>query len=149
MLGNLNEMQINNILSSQVVGRLACSDGKQPYIVPITYIYDGEYIYGQTRIGMKLRILHKNPNVSFETDVMTDMANWQSVVVKGTFEELTGKEAEKAREILFNKVFTLMTDSRVHSHQHEVTADVDDSNRIKPVMYRIRIKEKTGRFEKR
>ncbi len=57
MLGQLNEPQINNVLSSQVLGRLACTNGKQPYIVPVTYTYDGEYIYGQTNEGTKLEIL--------------------------------------------------------------------------------------------
>ena len=48
MLGELKEMQIRNLLSSQVIGRLACSNGKQPYIVQVTYAYDGKCIYGQT-----------------------------------------------------------------------------------------------------
>jgi uncharacterized protein len=149
MLGKLDEAQINNLLSSQVVGRLACTDGKHPYIVPVTYTFDGKNIYGQTKEGMKLEILRKNPNVCFEVDVMTDMANWQSVVVYGKFEELQGEEAEKARDILFNRVFPMMTSSTIHSHEHEITGEVDDSNRVKPVMYRIKIKERTGRFEKR
>ena len=36
MLGELNETQMNNVLLSQCIGRLACTDGKQPYIVPVT-----------------------------------------------------------------------------------------------------------------
>lgn len=148
MLGELNDMQIDNILTSQVVGRLACSNGKQPYIVPVTFSYDGKYIYGQTNIGTKLRILRKNPNVCFETDVMTDMRNWKSVVVYGKFEELKNKEAEKAREILFDRVFPLATSSTIHPFGHEETGKVDDSTRIKHVMYRIKIKKATGRFEK-
>ena len=88
MLGQLNDTQIRNILSSQAVGRLACTDGKQPYIVPVTYTYDGKYIYGQTNEGTKLKMLRKNPKVCFEVDMMTDMRNWQSVIVYGKFEEL-------------------------------------------------------------
>jgi len=148
MLGELNEVQINNVLSSQALGRLACTDGQQPYIVPVTYTYDGEYIYGQTNEGTKLKMLRKNPNVCFEVDMMTDMRNWQSVVVYGKFEELKNKEAEKAKEIFFNRVFPLMTSSTVHTYGHEVTAKVDDSARIKHVMYRIKIKKVSGRFEK-
>ena len=72
MLGELNDTEIRNVLSSQVLGRLACSKGNQPYIVPVTYTYDDEYIYGQSNIGKKLRILRKNPNVCFEVDTMTD-----------------------------------------------------------------------------
>ena len=149
MLGELNEMQIRNILSSQALGRLACSDGQQPYIVPVTYAYDGEYIYGQTNEGTKLKILRKNPSVCFEVDMMIDMANWQSVLVFGKFEELKNEESKKARDILFNRVFTLKTSSTIHAHEHEVTGELDDANRVKHVMYRIKIDTVSGRFEKR
>jgi nitroimidazol reductase NimA-like FMN-containing flavoprotein (pyridoxamine 5'-phosphate oxidase superfamily) len=149
MLGELNEMQINNVLSSQVLGRLACADAKQPYIIPVTYTYDGQYIYGQINEGMKLKILRKNPNVCFEVDLIMDMANWQSVIVYGKFEELKNKEAEEARNILFNRVFPLLTSSTIHKYGHEVTGKVNNSTRIKHVMYRIKINKVTGRFEKR
>lgn len=148
MIGQLNGLQINNILSSQVIGRLACTDGKQPYIVPVTYAYDGKYIYGQSNEGMKLDILRKNPFVCFEIDMMTDMRNWQSVIVTGKFEELRNKNASNAREILFNRVFPLMTSSTIHAHEHAVTEAIDDSTRVKQVMYRIKIKKVTGRYEK-
>ena len=148
MLGHLNEDKMNSILNSQAVGRLACTDGMQPYIVPVTYTYDGQYIYGQTNEGTKLAMLRKNPNVCFEVDMMTDMRNWQSVIVYGMFEELKNEEAMKARDILFGRVYSLNTSSTVHSHEHEVTGEVEDSNRVKYVMYRIKIQKKTGRFEK-
>jgi uncharacterized protein len=149
MLGELDDVQIRNVLSSQVLGRMACTDGKQPYIVPVTYTYDGEYLYGQTNEGTKLEILRKNPNVCFEVDMMTDMANWQCVLVYGKFEELKDGKAEKAREILFNRVFSLMTSSTIHLHEHPEKGKIEDANRVKHVMYRIKIKKLTGRFEKR
>ena len=147
MLGQLTSEQINSVLSSQAVGRLACTDGRQPYIVPVTYTYDGICIYGQTNDGKKLEVLRKNNNVCFEVDRMTDMQNWQSVVVYGSFEELTGDDIEKGREILFGHIFSLMTSSTVHYHEQETAFQLDDSNRVKQVMYRIKIKEMTGRFE--
>ena len=150
MTGQLNNIQINNLLSSQAIGRLACTDGKHPYIIPVTFNYDGEYIYGQTNEGKKLEILRKNPNVCFEVDVMTDMANWQSVVVYGKFEELEDEEALKARETLFGNVFSLMTHNSVHVHQHEYEGklELEESTRHKLVMYRIKMGKVTGRFEK-
>ena len=149
MLGQLNEQQMNNLLASQVVGRLACTDSEQPYLVPVTYAFDGNYIYGQTNEGLKLGLLRNNPNVCFEVDTMTNMANWQSVIVRGTFEELKEKDAENARTILKNRVFPMMTSATIDGEQHEVETELDDSHRIKRVMYRIVINEKTGRFEKR
>ena len=148
MLGELDIMQIDHFLLSQAVGRIACTDGKRPYIVPVTYVYDGKDIIGQAKEGMKVEIMRANPNVCFEVDVMSNTANWQSVILFGTFHELKGKKSRTARDYLFNHVWPLLTSSRIHTHQHEVIDEIDDSNRVKPVMYRIKIKQKSGRFEK-
>ena len=148
MLGELNGDQINSLLFSRVVGRLACTDNNQPYIVPVTYIYDGKNIYGQTNEDMKLEILRKNPKVCFEVDRMTDMRNWQSAIVFGEFEELGITDAEDARTRLFSRVYRLMTSSTIHPFGHEVTGNVDDSTRVKHVMYKIKIQEMSGKFEK-
>lgn len=149
MLGELDEMQIDHFLLSQAVGRIACTNGKIPYIVPVTYVYDGKGIICQTKEGKKLNILRNNPNVCFEVDTMENMANWQSVIINGTFHELKGKEAEKARDYLFNHMWPYLTSATIHPHEHEASlSGIDDTNRIKPVMFKITIKEKTGRFEK-
>ncbi len=148
MVGELNEIEINNVLHSQVIGRLGCTNGLQPYIVPVTYAYDGNFIYGQTNEGTKLKILRKNKKVCFEVDRMTDMRNWQSIIVYGKFEELKEQAAEKAREVLFGRVFMLMTSSTIHPHEHETTSNIDDSTRIRNIMYRIKIEKISGRFER-
>ena len=148
MLGELNELQIDNLLLSQTVGRIGYTDGDNPFITPVTYVYDGKYIIGQTREGLKVSIMRNNAKVCFQVDKMSDLSNWQSVVVSGKFQELKGEKAALARNYLCNHVMTLMTSAAIHPHEHEVNGVIDDSNRIKPIMYRIKIKEKKGRFEK-
>ena len=145
MLGDLNNDRIESILASQVLGRLGCTDGKQAYVFPLTYAYDGEYIYGQTNEGTKLKILRQNQNVCFEVDVVTDLRNWESVIV---YEELSDNTASSARDMLLNQVFPLMTTSTIHVHEHEANTIIEESNRVKDVMYRIKIQRTTGRFEK-
>ena len=147
MIGKLDKNQINNLLCSQSIGRLACSDGEQPYIVPISFTFDGVYIYGQTNVGKKLKIIRKNPEVCFEVDQMMDPRNWQSVVIYGEFEELKNKDAHDVRHILFEKDFSLLTNNCVHAHEHEVTCVLDDENRIKEILFRIKIKKVSGRFQ--
>ncbi|MGA1308192.1 MAG: pyridoxamine 5'-phosphate oxidase family protein [Candidatus Kapaibacteriota bacterium] len=150
MNGELNEQQINNILTSQLIGRLACCEDKYPYIVPVTFAYDGNYIYGQLVEGRKLELLRKNPNVCFEVDIANDIANWQSAIIFGQFEELKNDAAEEARILLFNKAMPLMTKSSIHLHEHDEGEghELSDKSRIKPIMFRIKINEKTGRFER-
>ena len=144
----LTNDQVNSILLSQAFGRLACTDGSTPYIVPITYAYDGKYIYGQTNEGTKLVMMRKNPSVCFEVDRMTDMKNWKSVIIYGQFEELDGENAEEARTKFFGRLFPLTTRNSIHAFQHETAYEPDDTMRIKKVMFRIKIEEITGRFEK-
>ena len=144
----LTNDQVNSILLSQAFGRLACTDGSTPYIVPITYAYDGKYIYGQTNEGTKLAMMRKNPSVCFEVDRMTDMKNWKSVIVYGRFEELEGEDAEQARSKFFGRLFPLTTSNSIHPFQHETAYEPDDTMRIKKVMFRINIEKITGRFEK-
>jgi len=147
MPGQLSEIQINNLLASQLVGRMACTDGMQPYIVPVTYAFDGEYIYGQTNEGHKLSILRKNPAVCFEVDRMIDLSHWQSIIIYGQFEELQEEDAKNAREYLFTRVFPMMTISKIHSYGHEVEENAYENIWVREVMYRIKINSITGRFE--
>ena len=80
MLGSLDSKQIEEVLAHQVVGRIGCSAEGITYVVPISYAYDGEYIYGHTLDGMKISMMRKNPAVCFEVEEMKDMANWKSVI---------------------------------------------------------------------
>ncbi|MEO6963520.1 MAG: pyridoxamine 5'-phosphate oxidase family protein [Puia sp.] len=149
MLGTLTEIQINNLLTQNAVGRIGYHDEIKSYITPVTYVFDGEHFIGQTNEGLKLDIMRKNPYVCFEVDVMSSMSNWQSVIAWGYFEELFDNDALDARKYLYNSILDLLTVPSVHPHEHEPNILIDDSNRIKRVMYRIKITEKIGRFESR
>ena len=45
MLGTLQSTQIEDVLKGQLVGRIGCSTEGEMYVVPISYAYDGKYIY--------------------------------------------------------------------------------------------------------
>ena len=149
MLGELNEEQIERVLATNVIGRIGCYADEKVYVVPVTYYYQDGCIYGHTIIGMKTNMLKKNPKCCFEVDSMQNMANWQSVIVWGTFEELQGDEAKNAMQSLINHLMPLMT-----SQSSQPTHGLDQANQLgamhlEAMVYRIKIDEKTGRFEKR
>ncbi len=147
MLGILNKDQIENILHSQTICRMACCDDKSPYLVPITYYYDGKYIYGQSQEGMKINILRKNPNVCVQMDLIISMSNYQSVIVYGKFEELKPGLSEKARTELHENILTMMTRSRIHKFEHNLDGEFATNSPDKLIVFRIKINEVTGRFE--
>jgi nitroimidazol reductase NimA-like FMN-containing flavoprotein (pyridoxamine 5'-phosphate oxidase superfamily) len=148
MTGDLTKDEINNVLMSQSLCRIACSDDDKPYIVPVIFAYAGDYLFGQSMPGTKLNILRKNPNVCVQVDIINSMTSWKSVIIFGKFEELHDKEAENAREQLYSKIFSLMTGSAVHNFGHELESAIDENNRIKSVMYRIKVEKITGRYQK-
>jgi nitroimidazol reductase NimA-like FMN-containing flavoprotein (pyridoxamine 5'-phosphate oxidase superfamily) len=88
MMGQLSTDEIESLLRTSVLGRIGCTDGKLIYIVPISFAYDGTYIYCHTNEGLKTDILRKNPSVCFEVEALENLANWQTIIAQGTFEEL-------------------------------------------------------------
>ena len=148
MLGHLNSKQIEHVLQSLIIGRIGCHADNTTYIVPVTYAYDGTYIYGHSEEGLKINMMQKNPIVCFEVDVIENMSNWRSVIAWGKFEELKTPEQRKAGiKILMDKVMPLMTGETTISHSmidsHKKTIEA-----MKGVVYRIKLTKKTGRYEK-
>jgi nitroimidazol reductase NimA-like FMN-containing flavoprotein (pyridoxamine 5'-phosphate oxidase superfamily) len=149
MLGKLTEEQIEHVLTTNVICRIGCYADEKIYVVPVTYLYVDGCILGHTMIGMKTRMLKKNPKCCFEVDSMENMANWQSVIAWGTFEELKGEEAKSAMQMLISRLMPLMISPgsqpiHVPDQQHRLEA-----LHLKAIVFRIKIEEKTGRFEKR
>lgn len=147
MLGQLQSPAIEALLHSQLIGRIGCHANNTTYVVPISYAYDGEYIYCRADEGMKVAMMRSNPEICFEVDHFSNMANWESVIAWGTYEELTEEEARKqALQKLVDRVLPLISSETVHlSPQWPFPAQ--DLNAIKGIVFRIWLKEKTGRYE--
>lgn len=151
MLGELTADQIERLLHEQVVGRIGCHAHGSTYIVPITYAYDGANVVGHSAEGRKIQMMRDNPNVCFEVDALTDMANWQSVIAWGAFQELSGEEAKAAIRFLVSRLTPLtVSETSVPTHGLDMhPAHHDEAGGKTPVVYRIRLYQKSGRYEKR
>jgi nitroimidazol reductase NimA-like FMN-containing flavoprotein (pyridoxamine 5'-phosphate oxidase superfamily) len=147
MLGKLPASEIETLLKQQVVGRIGCHADALTYVVPISYAYDGVYIYGRTLEGMKVNMMRKNPEVCFQVDDMKNMANWKSVIAWGVFEELHEKEArDQALHNLVNRTLPFNSSETTHLTP-QWPFPVSDLSSIEGIVFRILVKEKTGRFE--
>jgi hypothetical protein len=151
MLGELNGTQIEQILQSEVVGRIGCHDAGRAYVVPITYAYHGGAIYGHSTEGQKLHMMRANPYVCFEVEQIDDLANWRSVIAWGEFEELAGREEQHALQLLIDRLTPRLASASAHpgAGAHDAEGHTHDTADRTPVLYRIVLSEKTGRFEKR
>lgn len=149
MLGELTDRQIENVLYSAVVAHLGCHVDNLTYVVPITYAYDGTYIYGHTKEGMKIDMMRKNPNICFEVDIRENMGNWRSVIAWGAFEELTKPvDREAGMQIILDRITPIMTGATTVQNPM-IDAQENYIEAMRGVVYRIELTKKTGRFEKR
>ena len=147
MIKELDSNGIERLLSNQVVGRIACHNEKFIYLVPVSYAYDGRYVYIHSREGTKLDVMRKNPAVCFEVDNVKDMANWQSVIAWGTFQELKAPEdRKKALQALLDRKLPLSSSITTHLGKTWPFYE-EDLNDITGVVYRIELNNKTGRLE--
>ncbi|MBK5278956.1 MAG: pyridoxamine 5'-phosphate oxidase family protein [Bacteroidia bacterium] len=149
MLGTLSKTQIDHVLDSQVVGRIGCYADGRVFVVPITYAFDGEYIYAHSKEGMKINMMRKNHKVCFEVDVMDNMANWRSVILWGEYQELKGAAVqERGMKILSDRLMPLVASETLISDRHHSMRPQIMEKEPKAIVYRIKIVEKTGRYEK-
>jgi len=118
---------VDTVMKEALVCRLAMTDGDQPYIVPLSFGYDGKnlYFHGKSA-GKKIDILKKNNKVSFECDVNVALVpsdkpckwdvRYKSVVGSGVasfLQDLT--EKKKALECILKqyspKSFTMVDEA--------------------------------------
>jgi nitroimidazol reductase NimA-like FMN-containing flavoprotein (pyridoxamine 5'-phosphate oxidase superfamily) len=148
MLGKLNVVEIEKVLLQQFVGRIGCHANQLTYIVPVSYAYDGTYVYGHTFEGMKIKMMRENPKVCFEVDILENMGNWKSVISWGHFEEVTDpEERKKSIQKLLDRTIPLIPSQTVQITPHWPFPP-RDLNKVEGIIYRIMLDEKTGRFEK-
>jgi len=148
MFGKLNNPEIEKLIHSQFIGRIGCHANGQTYVVPVSYAYDGTYIYSRTFEGMKIDMMRTNPQVCFEVDDTKNLANWQSVIAWGEFEELK-EENSRARALqkLQDRILPI-TNSETMRISPQWPFPANDLNDVEGIVYRIRLNTKTGRFEK-
>lgn len=150
MLGKLNNDQIANVLSSQTIGRIGCMEEGKMYIIPISFAFDNGSIYGHSMEGLKIKIMRNNPAVCFQVDSIENMTSWRSVIIWGEFEEIKNEEDyEAAKSILNNRLAPFVTSSAVNPHHENDQYPYQYVEKGKKILlFKIRIMEQSGRFEK-
>ena len=144
MMGNLTQTEVEDVLRSEVVGRIACVADGWPYIVPVTYVYDGgDFVFSHAAEGRKTAAMRENRQVCFEVEQIRSMGNWRTVIALGRYEELARDEEERAMDLLAGQFAwghggTPPLDRREDVHRREGI--------VRPVLFRIRLLERSGRF---
>ena len=141
LVRELTETECLEVLRGATFGRLACASDGQPYVVPISFYFDGTAsLYSFSTVGQKIQWMRQNPKVCLEVDHVADRFHWSSVIVTGTFEEMNASDtADDARRAL---------DVVKQNPQWWLPATADVAGRHEQrsvLLFRIRINAVSGR----
>ena len=84
----MSQQECRELLKRVSIGRLGCSLDDQPYVVPVGFSYEPDYIYMFSTFGKKIKWMRQNPKVCLQADEIGNRSNWLSVIVTGTYVEL-------------------------------------------------------------
>jgi nitroimidazol reductase NimA-like FMN-containing flavoprotein (pyridoxamine 5'-phosphate oxidase superfamily) len=130
---DLTDAECRELLARNHVGRVAYQIREQVNIVPLGYVYHGEWLACRTQEGSKVSVLRQSPYVAFEVDEVEGLFDWQSVVVQGSWyeEDLPTSGREETLRALRAVAPEVLTP--------------DDPTPFRDVLFRIHIRDITGR----
>ena len=138
----LEQRECDELLSRVGFGRLACARENQPYIVPIYFAHQPNYLYGFATVGQKIGWMRSNPQVCVQVDEILGPEDWASVVVLGRYEELPDtaeyREARQWAQSLLERRSSWWQAGYAAS-QHRSQPQVHT-----PVLYSVHIHEISG-----
>ena len=144
---DLSKSQSISILINNYFGNLGVISQNMPYVIPITYYFDKEdgTIISYTADGLKLSAMRKNKQVSLAVQEITSVNNWQSVLIHGTFEELTGIDAKQKLHVFSEGVKKLIFEKE--QKETEFISEFSNKSYQKgiPTVFKINITEITGK----
>ncbi len=144
LIQELSREESLQLLARAHLGRLACAHESQPYVVPIYFAYDNEYLYSFSTVGQKIEWMRANPKVCVEADEVASPQQWASVIVFGHYEELPNvPEWRDAREYARKK---LLERNAIWWEPGYAKTMLHEAERpLAAFFYRIHVEQITGR----
>jgi uncharacterized protein len=137
----LSKEECRELLKRVRTGRLACSLHDQPYVVPVCFSHESEFIYIFSAVGKKIEWMRQNPKVCLQADEIGGPTNWSSVIVTGKYFELGTPQHTAQREHALEQLSQYSEWWLVPlAQKRETTSDLS----IEPVFFRIAIESMTG-----
>ena len=131
-----------DVLARTHLGRLACSQRMQPYIVPFHFAYQNNRLYSFSMPGQKIDWMRANPLVCVEADHMR-REQWTTVVVFGRYEELADTVEMRSERALALGLLQQRADWWEPGGVKIAQGGTPPA--LVPIFYRIKIVQITGR----
>jgi hypothetical protein len=96
-LPSMSRQEVDRLLESVRICRMAFNDSPWPYIIPLDYVYvNGKMYFHFADYGKKVELFKKDPHVSVEVDRFNaDITEYESVTLMGTLSRVADPEEKK------------------------------------------------------
>jgi nitroimidazol reductase NimA-like FMN-containing flavoprotein (pyridoxamine 5'-phosphate oxidase superfamily) len=142
MTNELTQKACREVLARSRVVRLGRSLDNQPYVVPVYFAYEADYMYMFATLGQKIEWMRLNPKVCMQVDEIANAAGWVSVIANGRYQELAepGFVEERAHAYkLLERHHGWWLNALAERHMK-----APDDLAIAPIFFRIHIDSMTG-----
>lgn len=144
---DLTPSQCEQVLARNYYGHLGCTVDGYPYVVPITYVYKQNVLYGYTLEGLKVEAMRRDPRVCVQVEHVQSGSEWESVLCWGTFEEIVDADTKQNARLLLADVHGQVLMQGEASPVSPLIANLNDNERYDGVIYRIAVERMTGKQE--
>ncbi len=147
MVTNLDEKESINLLTNNYIGQLAYIYKDRPFVVPITYYFDGKdiFVVGYSTEGHKTMAMRKNNKVSLQVSEIKDIDNWVSILAHGLFEEITGSDAKRYLHDFTTKIKAIILKKEDKELNFIQDFSCKTDTKELPVVFKITVDEITGK----
>lgn len=135
---SMDETACRELLRRARIGRLAFSFQDRVDIQPLSFVLDGDWLFGRTGSGEKLATIRHQRWVAFQVDEVENPWNWESAVVRGPFLLLAEDHSEAGRAVLHR------ARGAIRARDPEAFSEQDPTPQRR-VVFGIAIQELTGR----
>jgi nitroimidazol reductase NimA-like FMN-containing flavoprotein (pyridoxamine 5'-phosphate oxidase superfamily) len=136
MIASLSVEKARQLLRSRHFARLGCVVGGDPYVVPINYKFENDFIYCHSLPGTKIDGLRKHLRACVQVDEIKSDLCWKSVLAFGNYEEVVDPTE---RDLILGSLlreFPMLTPVE--------SAVAEDVNAPEIIVFRIRVDRITG-----
>jgi nitroimidazol reductase NimA-like FMN-containing flavoprotein (pyridoxamine 5'-phosphate oxidase superfamily) len=98
MMREMTEKECRALLDRAQLGRLGCALDNQPYVIPVHFAYEPDYIYVFSTFGQKIEWMRANSKVCMQVDEIANQSQWVSVIANGRYQELPEPQFKSERE---------------------------------------------------